>query len=54
MPDHSVVIRIRCDSAYEAAVVFEDLSEASQKGQVTVSFETFNRRVVIDQTGRRK
>lgn len=54
MPDHSVVIRIKCDSAYEAAIVFEDLSEASQTGSVCVKFETSNRRVVIDDTGRRR
>lgn len=53
MPDYSVVIRIRCDSAYEAAVFYEDLSERSQEGGIVLRLETSNRCVVIDRTSRR-
>lgn len=50
MPDHRVIITLRCDTAYEAAVLFEDISETSQKGGVSLEFEVGKRTVVIDRT----
>lgn len=38
MPDHSVRITIRCDSAMEAGVLFEDISETAKGGSLNLSF----------------
>jgi len=38
MPDHSVRITIRCDSAMEAGVMFEDIAEQARKGSLSLSF----------------
>lgn len=52
MPDHRVIVTLRCDTAYEAAVLFEDLSEASQAGSLHLDFVVGKREVVIDRTRR--
>lgn len=36
--DHSVHIILCCDSAYEAAVLFQEIKEAADKGDVALSF----------------
>lgn len=54
MPDHRVVITLRCDSAYEAATTFEEINEAAQSGSISMSFVVANRRVEIDDTKTRK
>jgi hypothetical protein len=46
MPDHRVVVTIRCRDAYEAAVLFEDVSQAAQSGSLVLEFEVGNRKVV--------
>lgn len=50
MPDHRVVITLRCDTAYEAAVLFEEINETSQTGSLALEFVVGKRRVVIDRT----
>lgn len=50
MPDHRVVITLRCDTAYEAAVLYEDINEAAQKGSLALEFVVASRRVEIDRT----
>lgn len=53
MPNHSIVLTLRYDNAYEAAVVYQDLSEACQAGTFNIEFEVTRRRVIIDRTGDR-
>ena len=50
MPDHRVVITLRCDTAYEAAVLYEDISECSKTGSLALQFVVGNHQVVIDRT----
>ena len=45
MPDHRVVITLHCDTAYEAAVLFEDISESSQNGKLDLEFVVSKRTV---------
>lgn len=52
MPDHRVIITLRCDTAYEAAVLFEDISETTQKGSLSMEFVVSKRTVEIDRTRR--
>lgn len=53
MPDHSVIITLRCDTAYEAAVLFEDLNEGAKTGSLHLDFVVKRTRVEIDRTGSR-
>jgi len=38
MPDHSVRIILRCASAYEAGLLYEDISEKAQTGVLLFEF----------------
>ena len=40
MPDHSVRLTLRCNSAYEAAVLYEDLTEKARSGSLVIDFGT--------------
>jgi len=42
MPDHSVRITLRCASAYEAAILFDEVSTAAKSGLLAMSFQTKN------------
>jgi hypothetical protein len=50
MPDHRVVITLRCDTAYEAAVLYEDICETARAGTLHLDFVVEKARVVIDRT----
>lgn len=50
MPDHTVVITLRCDTAYEAAVLFEDINESAAAGTLSLDFVVAKRKVVIDRS----
>lgn len=38
MPNHSIRITIRCDSAMEAGVLYEDISETAKTGSLRLAF----------------
>lgn len=38
MPDHSVRLILRCESAYEASVLYHDLAEKARDGSLVVDF----------------
>ncbi len=38
MPDHTVRITLRCNSAYEASVLFDDISQKAQGGFLVLDF----------------
>lgn len=50
MPDHRVVITLRCDTAYEAAVLYQELSETTQEGSLSLEFVVGTREIVVDRT----
>lgn len=39
MPDHSVRISLRCDSAYEAGVLYEDIADKAREGALCLTFQ---------------
>lgn len=40
MPDHTVRVIFRCDSAYEAAILYDDILEKARTGSVVLSMGT--------------
>lgn len=38
MPDHSVRITLRCASAYEASVLYDDLTQRARGGSLVLDF----------------
>lgn len=47
MPDHSVRITLRCNSAYEAALLFDEIDQATKTGALSMSFQV-EKRTEID------
>jgi len=43
MPNKSVVITLHCESAYAAAILYDDLTEAARKGALAMEFEVEQR-----------
>lgn len=39
MPDHSVIITLRCADAYEAAILYEDIHEHLKEGLLQIEVD---------------
>jgi hypothetical protein len=42
MPNNRIVLTLRCDSSYEAAVMYDEIKEAAKKGNLNLDFVVKN------------